>query len=164
MPNEEIAVEMYELMLDRLAAAGYAQYEISNFTRPGHKSIHNSKYWTLDPVFGFGVSAHSFDGRQRFANERDTAKYVALIEQNDSAEVMRETIDFASEFAFLGLRMEDGVDLSDYLSRFNVDLLRKYSADLAYLDGAGLTQISDGRLQLTRRGKLFSNDVFSVFV
>ena len=64
---------MYEMMVDRLTRAGYAQYEISNFSRPGFESRHNSKYWRLDPVYGFGVSAHSFDGVQRYANERDTA-------------------------------------------------------------------------------------------
>jgi len=111
-PDEEVAAEMYEIMLDSLAAAGYEQYEISNFAKPGFESRHNSKYWTLDPVFGFGVSAHSFDGRQRYANERDTAKYVAMIERTASAEVVRENIDLASEFVFLGLRMEDGIDLA----------------------------------------------------
>ncbi len=59
-PDDELAAEMYELMLDQLAAAGYEQYEISNFSRPGFESRHNSKYWTIDAVLGFGVSAHSF--------------------------------------------------------------------------------------------------------
>ena len=163
-PEPELAAEMYELMLDRLYAAGYEQYEISNFSRPGLTSRHNSKYWTLAPVFAFGVSAHSFDGRQRYANERDTAKYVDLIENIGSAETMREDIDLASECVFLGLRMENGVDLGEYEKRFGVDLVSKYGDDLERLHEAGLIENLDNRLRLTRRGKLFSNEVFSVFV
>ncbi len=163
-PDPELAAEMYELMLDRLAAAGYEQYEISNFSRPGFESRHNSKYWTLDPVYGFGVSAHSFDSRRRYANERDTAKYVELIANSGSAEVMSEDIDIGSEFVFLGLRLEKGVDLAEYARQFGVDLMKKYEAELIGANEAGLIEIIDGQLRLTRKGKLFSNEVFSVFV
>ncbi len=163
-PDPELAAEMYEMMLDRLAAAGYDQYEISNFSRRGFESRHNSKYWKLDPVFAFGVSAHSFDGRQRYANERDTAKYVDLIESADSAEVMREDIDIASEFVFLGLRLEKGVDLGEYARRFGIDLMKKYEAELSEMRNGGLVETVCGHLRLTRKGKLFSNEVFAIFV
>ena len=164
IPDEELAAEMYELMLDRLAAAGYEQYEISNFSRPGFASRHNTKYWTLDPVFGFGVSAHSFDGHERYANERDTAKYVELIEKTASAEVMSEEINQESEFVFLGLRLENGVNLAEYARRFGVDLMKKYQTELADLNASGLVELDSGCLRLTRKGKLFSNEVFAVFV
>ena len=163
-PDDDLAAAMYEMMLDKLAAAGYEQYEISNFARPGFKSRHNTKYWRLDPVFGFGVSAHSFDGRERYANERDTVKYVELIENNISAEVIREEIDLKSEFIFLGLRLENGIDLADYKLQFKNDLLEKFSGELANLTETGLVEINDDQLRLTRKGKLFSNEVFSVFV
>jgi oxygen-independent coproporphyrinogen-3 oxidase len=163
-PDPELAAEMYELMLDRLAAAGYEQYEISNFSKPGFESRHNSKYWTLDPVFGFGVSAHSFDGNQRFSNERDTAKYVEMIESSETAEVTREDIDIGSEFVFLGLRLENGIDLADYENRFGVDLIRKHGDDIAGLIDANLVDLEDDRLWLTPKGKLYSNEVFAVFV
>jgi oxygen-independent coproporphyrinogen-3 oxidase len=163
-PNEELAAEMYEMMVDKLTASGYQQYEISNFARPGSESRHNSKYWQLEHVFGFGVSAHSFDGRERYANERDTARYVSLIEKGRSPEVMRETIDIASEQAFLGLRLEDGLDLADYRKKFDIDLLLRFEAEIAGLLDNRLVDTSDGRLKLTGRGKLFSNEVFAVFV
>ncbi len=163
-PDPELAAEMYEVMLDRLAAAGYEQYEISNFSKPGYESRHNTKYWTLDPVFGFGVSAHSFDSAERYANERDTAKYVDLIENETSAETHRETIDIASEYVFLGLRLEDGMDLRQYTERFGEDLRVKYRDEIERLSDSGLIDINDTRLKLTRKGKLFSNEVFSVFV
>ncbi len=164
LPDEDLAAEMYELMLDRLAAAGYEQYEIANFSKPGRRSRHNSKYWTLDPVFAFGVSVHSFDGRQRYSNERDTAKYVDMIESGNSAEVMREDIDRASEFVFLGLRTENGIDLADYKQQFGEDLIDKYSSELERVQDAELIEIANGRMFLTRKGKLFSNEVFAVFV
>lgn len=163
-PVEETSVEMYELMLDRLAAAGYEQYEISNFSLPGRESRHNSKYWTLDPVYGFGVSAHSFNGCERYANERDTAQYVSMIEQVGKAEVMRETTDVPSEFAFLGLRMERGIDLAGFAGRFGIDLMAKYRDEIGDLAGADLVTAEDGCLRLTQKGKLFSNEVFAVFV
>ncbi len=163
-PDPELAADMYELMLDRLAAAGYEQYEISNFSRPGFESRHNTKYWMLDPVFAFGVSAHSFDGTQRYANQRDTAEYVIAIENTGTAETMREDIDLASEFVFLGLRLENGIDLSDYTRRFGVALIEKYRNEIDALIDAGLIEIESGQMCLTRKGKLFSNEVFAVFV
>ena len=163
-PDESLAADMYELMIDELARAGYVQYEISNFARPGYESRHNSKYWRLEPVYGFGVSAHSFDGHDRYANERDTAKYVGLVEADEGAQISRETIDLASEFAFLGLRLGNGIDLGEYRGRFKTDLEDKYSEEIEQAKHTGLIEIVDDRLRLTRKGMLFSNEVFSIFV
>lgn len=164
MPDENLAAEMYELMLDKVTDAGYGQYEISNFAKPGFESRHNTKYWRLEPVYGYGVSAHSFDGVQRYANERDTAKYVERIGESTNAEVMRERIDAASEFVFLGLRLNCGIDLAEYKDRFDVDLEEKYSAELRDLQDAGLIEIEGTNLRLTGKGRLFSNEVFRVFI
>ena len=163
-PDEDLAARMYEMMCERLTTAGYKQYEISNFARAGFESRHNSKYWRLEPVYGFGVSAHSFDGEQRYSNVRDTEKYVARIENSRTAEVSRESIETASEFAFLGLRLEEGIDLNEYGKRFGVDLQAAYRSDLDRLLDAGLIEISGNSLRLTPKGKLFSNEVFAVFV
>jgi oxygen-independent coproporphyrinogen-3 oxidase len=163
-PDEELAAEMYELMLGKIKSADYEQYEISNFAKPGFESRHNSKYWLLEPVYGFGVSAHSFDGRERYANERDTAAYVRLMEKLGSAEVMREQIDTASEFAFLRLRMTEGIELADYRRRFDHDLESKYEDEIRRLTEADLLKLDGGRLRLTGKGMLFSNEVFEVFV
>ncbi|CAN5770836.1 radical SAM family heme chaperone HemW [soil metagenome] len=162
--DDELAAEMYEMMLDRLAAVGYRQYEISNFAKPGYQSRHNNKYWLLDPVYGFGVSAHSFDGRYRYANEADTAKYVELIEQVAEAEVFRETINAASEFIFLGLRLVKGIELDEYNKQFREPLIEKYSTEIERLLDAGLIELSTDRVRLTRKGQLFSNTVFAEFV
>lgn len=65
VPDEDLAAVMYERMLERAVAAGYEHYEISNLCRPGFDSRHNTKYWTGEPYFGFGCSAHSYDGKFR---------------------------------------------------------------------------------------------------
>jgi oxygen-independent coproporphyrinogen-3 oxidase len=163
-PDQDLAAEMYELMIDKLASFGYAQYEISNFSRPGFESRHNTKYWRLEPVYGFGVSAHSFVGTQRSANERDTMKYVNRVEENGKAEVMREEVDTASEFIFLGLRLNHGINLTEYQNRFGLDLETKYRVDLDRLKEADLLEVSHGNLRLTLKGMLFSNEVFAIFV
>jgi len=160
MPDEEVAAEMYELMIETLEVAGYRQYEISNFARPGLESRHNTKYWRMDPVYGFGVSAHSFDGSQRYANDRDTNSFVDKIGEIGNAEVYRESVDQASESVFLGLRLNEGVNFDEHRSRFGVDLTDKIAA----LESNGLVECVNDRVRLTRRGMLFSNEVFSEFV
>ncbi|MBK8813328.1 MAG: radical SAM family heme chaperone HemW [Acidobacteria bacterium] len=164
MPDEDLAGEMYETMIGMTAAAGFKHYEISNFARPGFESRHNSKYWLLEPVFGFGVSAHSFDGRFRFSNERDTNRYVSLVESGDSPEVYREETDLALEFAFLGLRMMSGIDLDEYKRRFGIDLLEARGREIERLTSLNLLERAGNRLKLTVKGALFSNEVFQEFV
>ncbi|HNU09020.1 MAG TPA: radical SAM family heme chaperone HemW [Pyrinomonadaceae bacterium] len=164
VPNEDVAAEMYELMLEMTASAGLDQYEISNFARSGFESRHNSKYWTLDPVFGFGVSAHSFDGRERYSNERDTNLYVNAIESGASAVVAREPAELRSEFVFLGLRMMRGVDFAEYERRFGEDLRVRNGEGIDRLSSLGLIVADERRMKLTRRGALLSNEVFAEFL
>lgn len=167
LPDEDLAAEMYEMMLEKAAEKGYLQYEISNFSRPNFESRHNSKYWFCDPVVAFGVSAHSFDGTQRWANERDTRKYVRMVESGQSPIIASEKLSdrqLSSEFAFLNLRMTAGLDLSAFKSLFNIDIKTKFAEDLKRLEDAELVEFTDDRLKLTRRGMVYSNEVFSIFV
>ena len=164
MPDEDLAAEMYERMCDKLAGAGYDQYEISNFALRGFESRHNTKYWRLEPVYGFGVSAHSFDGIQRYANERDTARYVEQIQNQRSAEVFREAVDAESEFIFLGLRLNRGVSRQEFHDKFDADLADKYASRLTELCEAALVEITPQTVRLTPKGRLFSNEVFQQFI
>ncbi len=167
-PDEELAAEMYRLMLDRAAAAGYEHYEISNLCQPGYESRHNSKYWTGAPVYGFGCSAHSYDGQStRWSNERDAARYAGLIEAHGAA--VFETIelnerDVRAESIFLGLRLMRGLDLREHHARFGTDLREDYAADLERFLDAGLIEFDDELMKLTRNGVLFSNEVFAAFI
>jgi oxygen-independent coproporphyrinogen-3 oxidase len=167
-PDEDLAGEMYELMLDKTAATGYQQYEISNFSLTGYESRHNSKYWRCEPVYAFGVSAHSFDGNlTRRSNERDTRRYVSLVENNQTPVVEETELSekqLAGEFAFLNLRLARGLNLPEYKKRFGVDVQRDFAADLARLNDAGLIEFKESYLRLTRKGMVYSNEVFAVFV
>jgi oxygen-independent coproporphyrinogen-3 oxidase len=167
-PDDDLAAEMYQLMLERTSAEGYSHYEISNFCLPGYESMHNTKYWTGEAVYGFGCSAHSFDGeRRRWANERDAARYTALIEKKGRAiveSVELEEREAQAEAVFLGLRLMRGVNLAQHRERFGTDLRTEYAADLVRLSEAGLISIEDERLKLTRTGALLSNEVFEAFV
>src|SRR2546423_6965398 len=164
-PNEDLAAEIYALMVDQVCAAGYEHYEISNFCLPGFESRHNTKYWAGAAYYGFGNSAHSYDGaRLRWANERDAAKYVELIEADESPIVERTELtkeDVRSEAMFLGLRLMRGVSLQSYRARFRSDLRERFNGELDRLREAGLIEIDDERLRLTTRGALLSNEVFT---
>lgn len=168
LPDDDLAAEMYRLMLDRSSAAGYEHYEISNLCLPGFESRHNSKYWLAEAVYGFGCSAHSYDGqRLRWANERDAARYVSLIEAGDRAVVETTELDdheAAAEAVFLGLRLMRGISFDEHRARFGEDLREKHAHDLARLTDAGLVAWDHDLMKLTRSGALLSNEVFATFV
>jgi len=166
-PDEDLAAEMYEVMLEKTAKKGFEQYEISNFCQPDFESNHNSKYWLFEPVFAFGVSAHSFDGQRRWANERDTNRYVSLLENGKSpiAEIIElDKKQLSAEFAFLRLRLAKGLNLEEYEEKFGIDLREQMKEDLARLAEADLIKFNKKKLKLTRRGMLYSNEVFALFV
>ena len=164
-PDEDVAAEMYSLMIREVCAAGYEHYEISNFCRPGSESRHNTKYWKREPYYGFGNSAHSHDGaRRRWTNQRDAIRYVEVIEGGESPIVERNELseeDARSEAIFLGLRLMRGIDLIDYRARFGTDLREIFNGEIDRLQAGGLIEITDGVLKLTGRGALLSNEVMA---
>ncbi|HCX31798.1 MAG TPA: coproporphyrinogen III oxidase [Blastocatellia bacterium] len=168
VPDEDLAAEMYEVMLDRATDAGYEHYEISNLCLPGYESRHNTKYWTGAPYYGFGCSAHSYDGLdQRWANERDLTRYMEIVEQNDSPVVTTIKLtaeDRRAEAVFLGLRMMRGFSLNNYQREFGADLRENHEKDLSRFIEAGLIECGGDLLKLTRAGALLSNEVFAAFV
>jgi oxygen-independent coproporphyrinogen-3 oxidase len=167
-PDDDLAAEMYRMMIARSRAAGYEHYEISNLCLPGFESRHNTKYWTGAAVHGFGCSAHSYDGKwTRWSNERDAARYTALLEAGDTPLV--ETIELdesaaRAESLFLGLRLMRGISLSEHRSRFGTDLRDDFKADLERLHAAGLIKLENDSMKLTTSGALLSNEVFATFV
>jgi oxygen-independent coproporphyrinogen-3 oxidase len=167
-PDEDLASEMYEVMLDRATEAGYEHYEISNLCLPGYESRHNTKYWTAAPYYGFGCSAHSYDGGfRRWANERELARYLEIIEQDRRAIVSETQLtegDRQAEAVFLGLRMMQGFSFKEYQQEFGADLRAKHENDLTRFREAGLIECSGDLLRLTKAGALLSNEVFAAFV
>ena len=158
LPSEEAMAEFYELAQVELAAAGYEQYEISNWARPGFASKHNLKYWRREPYLGFGAGAHSFSGEQRWANFHDAAAYVTAIEAGRPAteSVERVTQDAAlEEELFLGLRQLAGIDLAQIERAYGVDLAEKVSR----LTSNGVVERHGNVLRLAPAKLSISNEV-----
>jgi len=167
-PEDDLAAVMYEWMLEEAAAAGYEHYEISNLCRTGFQSRHNVKYWTAEPYYGFGCSAHSYDGRtRRWSNHRDVLKYVEIVESGASPVVEEQQLsqtDVRAEAVFLGMRLMQGIDIRRYHESFGVDLRNEHGADLDRFQKAGLVEFEGDLIRLTRSGALLSNEVFAAFV
>jgi oxygen-independent coproporphyrinogen III oxidase len=167
-PDDDLTAEMYRVMIERVCDAGYEHYEISNFCLPDHEARHNTKYWIAAPYYGFGCSAHSYDGgRRRWSNERDSALYTTMIESGKSPIV--ETLelsedDVQSESLFLGLRLMRGMNAGEFESRFGADPRVRYKAEFERFGEAGLVEIDGQLIRLTRNGALLSNEVFAAFV
>ena len=168
VPDDDLAGVMYQWMLDEACEAGYEHYEISNLCRAGFHSRHNVKYWTTEPYYGFGCSAHSYDGRaRRWSNHRDVLKYVETIENGGSSVVEEQELsvtDLRAEALFLGMRMMRGVDARRYRESFGVDLREAHADDLDRFRKAGLLEFDGDLIRLTRTGALLSNEVFAAFV
>ncbi len=158
LPSEDEMAEFYETAQATLKAAGYEQYEISNWAKAGYASRHNLKYWRREAYLGFGAGAHSFSGAQRWANRHDAADYVAAISAGRSAveSVERVTREQAlEEELFLGLRQLGGIDLPRIQREYSVDLEEK----VGRLASAGMIE-REGELVRLAAGKLsVSNEV-----
>src|ERR1700751_5609935 len=124
IPPDDTQAEFYDSACTRLAAAGYEPYEISNFALPRRRSRHNLKYWQREPYLGLGARAHSFDGKTRWANIHDSARYVSMIEQGISPREQVEPVTWEQaleEEFFLGLRRLDGIDLAQIEHRYTAN-------------------------------------------
>jgi oxygen-independent coproporphyrinogen-3 oxidase len=144
VPEEDAIAEFYETAVWRLREAGLERYEISNFALSGHESAHNLKYWRREAYLGFGADAHSFDGRERWSNAQSIEDY---LEGSPGARVKASAEE---ERFFLGLRLREGVEAA--------------TAPHTRSEQLGLLERVDGRLRLTDRGVLLSNEVFAEFL
>jgi oxygen-independent coproporphyrinogen-3 oxidase len=159
LPSDDAMAEFYERACERLAAAGYEHYEISNWALPGRASPHNLKYWRREPYLGLGAGAHSFSGTQRWANAHDAAAYVSAIQQGRIPVEQAEALGAAealNEELFLGLRLLEGIDFADIERRYNV----KLAARLEGLRAAGLVEMQGTRVKLAAGRLAVSNEVF----
>ena len=169
LPDDDLVADLYEGAVERLAARGLERYEISNFARPGFESRHNRKYWGDAPFLGFGMAAHSYRDARRWWNHDRFATYCRAVEEKGGAgavagERRLTARERAAEALFTGLRRRDGVDLASYRRRHGLDPLAEWRAGLEPAQAAGLVVAENGRLRLTDRGVLLSNEVFQAFV
>lgn len=143
--------DLFETTIDRLSSAGYAQYEISNYSRPGRECFHNLAYWVGADYLGLGPSAFSTCGSQRWQNIADTSEYSARILSGRSAAAFSEPLDPAtrrSEAIAFGLRTSHGVAL---------DLLAPWQEKVSDYLAEGFFEPVQNRVRLTRKGKMVAD-------
>ena len=168
VPDDEAVADFYLQACETLEAAGIAQYEISNFARPGQESSHNLKYWTRQSYIGFGMDAHSmlFSASSsaqatRFSTPDSLDAYL------DRRPIQMTPVSAAAaleESFFLGLRLNSGVDLEALRSQFGRERVSQYESEIESGVSDGLLEKRAGGIRLTPRGRLLSNEVFSRFI
>ena len=154
--DEELERAMYYTLIERLTAAGYEHYELSNFAKPGRHSRHNSSYWKDIPYIGLGAAAHSYDGQCRRWNVSNLLYYIKGIE-NGQPSFEQEELDEDTHYndrITVALRTCEGLSLNELTDRQQKYLLRSAQR---YLDD-GLLELLDGCIKLTRKG-LFVSDM-----
>ncbi|HEV7235276.1 MAG TPA: radical SAM family heme chaperone HemW [Ktedonobacteraceae bacterium] len=163
--DEDLCADMYEYADERLLAAGYENYEISNWSLPGHQSRHNLTYWQNLPYLGMGAGAYSSFGGRRFSDVREPLAYIRLLregqwpEAKDESEIVgREQA--MSETAFLALRTAAGLHLPSFEQRFGQPFSQFVGDRLHLVNEAGLLEYETEWLRLSKRGRLLGNEVF----
>lgn len=168
VPHEDMVADFYEEACAELDRAGIRQYEISNFSLAGHQSRHNLKYWRRQPYLGFGVDSHSMVSARnpaieavRFSESDLLEEYIAGGQFKANAISWEAALE---ETFFLGLRLNEGVDLDEVERKFGpgpvfqmLDVAEECAAD-------GLINRQGRRISLTPRGRLLSNEVFERFI
>lgn len=161
--DEMLSLQLFETTLDELAAAGYEQYEISNFARPGEYARHNTAYWQGIPYLGLGPSAHSYDGACRRSNPPDLKRYIESMRRGEPF-YETEPLDADTRYndrVITSLRTMWGLDLDAVAADFGEER-RRYCLRMARPHMTnGLLETSSGRLKLTRRGLFVSDGVMA---
>jgi oxygen-independent coproporphyrinogen-3 oxidase len=170
LPDDDLVAEMYTLALSRAKSAGYEQYEISNFAKPGKQCRHNLHYWRADDWFGFGAGAVGMHGGVRQTKISLPARYAEAVEQGVSVIESREELldkDLRGEAMMLGLRLtSDGVSTAEFSRRFGQTPAQIWPESIERFTRLGLLESTDhsDRVVLTERGVFMANDVMAEFI
>jgi oxygen-independent coproporphyrinogen-3 oxidase len=170
LPPEEDELAMYMLLIDKLTAAGFRHYEISNFAKPGHESRHNITYWRNEPYYGLGAGAHGYARGERHINIKGVQPYIdaakARLPRLDSSVVSED--EAMEDFMMVGLRMLDGVSGEDFAKQFGGRVLEEvFGHQLKPLLDRGLlerTSAPGGGYRLSAKGVPLGNEVFGAFL
>ncbi len=166
-PDPDLAAEMFMLADEKLAAAGFEHYEISNYARPGFASRHNLTYWRNEPYLGFGSGAHSYFRGVRYSNLLNPTEYIDAIGRGEKPIATREEIGRALEIGetlMLGLRLREGIAFDGFKQRFGVDVRELFGETISQLKEYGLLELSAEGMRLTVRGMLLSNQALWRFL
>lgn len=176
IPDDDLTADMYDLATDVLAAAGYEQYEISNWSKPGFACRHNLQYWRNLPYAGLGPGAHGYAGGIRYSTVLLPQKYIQVLETSSEHYEFPRTpttdqavvVDRAGEIAetlMMGLRLtQEGVKRTVFAERFGVDLLEVHGLTIEKYANYGLLYVDADVVRLTQRGRLLSNAIFRELV
>jgi oxygen-independent coproporphyrinogen III oxidase len=162
--DTEREAQLYERTWAELNAAGYAQYEVSNFARPGHACVHNLNTWRMHSWVGLGPSGASQHAGVRGANIADLEKWLAGVGRGERATEDRVVLTpelLVEDSLIFGLRMNEGVDLTSLLTRLPVAAARDVYALATRLVDEGLAESMAGKLRLTLRGRLIADAIGS---
>jgi oxygen-independent coproporphyrinogen-3 oxidase len=168
VPTDDAIAQMYSMAIETLARAGLAQYEISNFCRPGFMSRHNLRYWQRRPYLGLGLDASSAlhaAGSREMLRSTTTDGLGAFLDGAEAAETAWLSLERQHEEAwFLGLRLNAGVDVAALELEFGGELVARAMEAVRRLAEAELVVVNGETVCLTERGRLLSNDVFQEFL
>lgn len=163
LPDDETDRENYAHACEFLKKSGYSQYEISNFSKKGHESRHNLKYWNCDEYIGLGVSAHSYYNSSRFFNTSSLEKYL-LGEYMEGIPEKISREEKIKEFMIMGLRKSEGIKKSEFFKRFGILVNSIYKDEIDKFKKAGFLTETEDNIFLTRDGINVSNSILCEFV
>ena len=167
LPDEDTECKMYFDTVEYLALKGYAQYEISNFSKPGHQCVHNLRYWNCEEYLGFGPGAHSYFGNKRFAYKKNISDYVKNMENPGSvSDVLSECYEVKEnerigEYVMLRMRLSEGVDTEFFAATFGIDFERLFGKYLEKYEKNGFVRKKDRSWSFTPKGMYVSNYILS---
>lgn len=149
-PADESSAKQYQILQKELSKAGYIQYEVSSFCKPGHHSGHNSSYWDFTPYFGFGPSAHSFDGTKRQRNFSSLAKYIKASESGGKfgTSHKQSAKERFNEFIMLSLRKTEGIDRAHLEKFYNNFVTAEFIKELDKLTESGFLIEERGKIRI----------------
>ena len=163
--DEEVATLQLEMIMDELSKVEYEQYEISNFSKQGFKSQHNSSYWNQEHYLGIGPSAHSYNGTSRQFNIPNNTMYVSSIKEGRvpfDIEILDRTQKI-NEYILTKLRTSGGISLSQMNSQFDFDFSKKFDKEIKQFCQRNLI-ILDDNISLTIKGKLVADSITESFM
>lgn len=168
--DEAVERSMYWDTKKLLEINGYNHYEISNYSKIGMESKHNLNCWNQEDYLGFGVAAYSYFKEKRYHNTHILEDYIELIGVNNfkdisiTDEVQWNKFDIAKEYMMIGLRKIEGVKISDFQRKFNLNPLYYFKKEIDKLENFGLLEYDENFIRLTKKGIDLANIVFKEFV
>lgn len=167
IPGEDIEAAMYGMVMENMKENGFHQYEISNFSKSGFESKHNLTYWNNEFYYGFGAGAHSYVNGIRRSNVGPLKKYMDMI-ANGTLPILQENkvskAEQMEEEMFLGLRKTEGVSISHFIKKFDIDPLRLFKVEISDLIAKKWIDVKNDNIYLTNIGRPLGNEVFQSFL